>query len=82
MMDDEFHRAIAMDTKKMRICSVFLGDPGERVVGECLDAIEALRAENERLREIIETHALPPGCECVPCKRIREEMKALRGEEE
>ena len=39
----------------------------------------ALRAEVKALREIIETHALPPGCECVPCKRIREEMKALRG---
>lgn len=36
---------------KMRACLSLLPEPGNEVVGECLDEIERLRAENKRLRE-------------------------------
>lgn len=39
-----------IDTTKSRACAVFLGDPGEAVVIEMCDEIDALRAEVDRLK--------------------------------
>ncbi len=40
-----------MDTKKMLACAQLLPEPGDKVVVECLDEIERLRAELAALKQ-------------------------------
>jgi len=49
-----------MDTKKMRICSHLLPDPGGEVVRECLDEIERLREVLRQIGDYAHDHSTGP----------------------
>ena len=71
-----------LNTNKYRACSPFLGEPGDKVVVEMCDVIDALRAERDELLKKQDAWLMSPEA-AQRLEGYRElSMKAMKAEDE